>query len=498
MENTGRLRHSVTNEARRILFGETADAALDTELRYIADVDRAHLIMLVERRLVVAAHARPLLAAIEALVQSSFAALRGQAAPRGVYLLYEDYLIRTLGPEIGGVLQTGRSRNDLAATTFRLRLRAPVLALLREALRLLAVLVRRAERYHGACMPAYTHYQAAVPISYGHYLAGVASALARDIGGLIDASDDLDRCALGAGAVGGTTLPIDVERTAALLGFRRPVAHSIDAVASRDVALRLLAAAAVLGVTLSRAATDLLLWTSNELGLLALPDDLVGSSSMMPQKRNAFLLEHVQGRSTAALGALVGAATAMHAKPFTNSIAVGTEGVAPLEGALRATREAVILLRLVVAGAEPQPEAMSARAAAGYTSATELANRLVTNGGMSFRSAHHAVGTLVRGALERGESLERAVTHWPLAASTDVRALDPAAVARASEYGGGPGKRSLDACVQQLRGEWTERAGQLAQRRRGWQAAAHQLDVEVARLLDSSTPQSGHNLGATR
>jgi argininosuccinate lyase len=487
MQDTGRLRHSVTDEARRILFGGTADAAIDAELGFIADVDRAHLVMLVERRLVNIAHARPLLAAIDALVASRFAALRGQPAPRGVYLLYEDHLIRTLGPEIGGVLQTGRSRNDLAATTFRLRLRAPVGALLREALRLQAILVRRAERYQGVCMPAYTHYQAAVPISYGHYLAGVASALGRDLDGVITASEDLDRSALGAGAVGGTTLPIDVARTAALLGFRRPVAHSIDAVASRDVALRLLAGAAVLGVTLSRAATDLLLWTSNELGLLALPDDLVGSSSMMPQKRNAFLLEHVQGRSAAALGALVGAATAMHATPFTNSIAVGTEGTAPLEGALRATREAVILLRLVVAGARPVPDAMAARAVAGYTTATELANRLVTTGGLAFRSAHHAVGTLVRDALGRGESLEHAVIHWPPAASADVRGLDPAAVAQASEYGGGPGPRSLAACVRQLRADWTARAAGLAQRRRGWQAAAHALDAEVARLLPSST-----------
>ena len=491
MEHTGRLQQSVTDEARRILFGATSDAAIDADLRHIAEVDRAHLVMLAERRLIPAAHARGLLAAIDALAASGFAALRGQPAPRGVYLLYEDHLIRTLGPEVGGMLPTGRSRNDLGATIFRLRLRAPVLALLGEAQRLLAILVRRAERYRGVCMPAYTHYQAAVPISYGHYLAGVACAITRDADGLAAASAELDTCALGAGAVGGTTLPIDAERTAALLGVRRPVAHSIDAVASRDLALRLLAGAAILGVTLSRAATDLLLWTSSELGLLWLPDHLVGSSSMMPQKRNAFLLEHVQGRSTAALGALVTAATAMHAKPFTNSIAVGTEGVAPLEGALRATREASLLLRLVLAGATPQPEAMAARAAAGYTTATELANRLVATGQLSFRSAHHAVGALVQGAIARGEPLDRAVADWPLAGAAELGGLDPAAVAQASAYGGGPGDRSMDACLQELRAGWRERAAAIALRRRGWQAAAHQLDAEVARLLGAPAPGGG-------
>ncbi|HWO23361.1 MAG TPA: lyase family protein [Kofleriaceae bacterium] len=488
MEHTGRLQQSVTDLARRILFGATADAAIDADLGYIVEVDRAHLVMLAERGLLPAAHARALLAAIAALTASGFAPLRGQPAPRGLYLLYEDHLIRALGPEVGGMLQIGRSRNDLGATIFRLRLRAPVLALLGEAQRLLAILVRRAERYQGTCMPAYTHYQAAVPISYGHYLAGVACALARDTDGLAATLDELDTCALGAGAVGGTTLPIDAARTAALLGFRRPVAHSIDAVASRDLALRLLAGAAILGVTLSRAATDLLLWTSGELGLLWLPDHLVGSSSMMPQKRNAFLLEHVQGRSTAALGALVGAAAAMHAKPFTNSIAVGTEGVAPLEGALRATREASILLRLVIAGARPEPAAMAARAAAGYTTATELANRLVATGELSFRSAHHAVGALVRDAIARGEPLEQAALDWPLAGAADLGGLDPASVARASAYGGGPGDRAMDACLGQLRAGWRARAAAIALRRRNWQAAAEALDAEVTRLLGAPAP----------
>jgi argininosuccinate lyase len=173
----------------------------------------------------------------------------------------------------------------------------------------------------------------------------------------------------------------------------------------------------------------------------------------------------------------------MHAKPFTNSIAVGTEGVAPLEGALRASREATLLLRLVVAGALPLPEAMAARAAAGFTSATELANRLVATGRMSFRSAHHAVGALIGDAIARGEPLERAVAGWPLADSADLTSLDPAAVARASAYGGGPGDRSMDACLAQLRAAWRERAAAIALRRRDWQAAAHQLDAEVARLV---------------
>jgi argininosuccinate lyase len=206
----------------------------------------------------------------------------------------------------------------------------PYIGLLQELLKLQVVLLRRSRRFADVTMPAYTHYQAAVPITYGHYLAGVGWALARDIAGIIASSKSLNICPLGAGAVGGTSLPIQTERTALLLGFDEPALNSVDAVASRDLILRLLASLAILGVTLSRISADLLLWTTSEFGFLTVSDNLVGSSSMMPQKRNLFLLEHIQGRSTAAIGAFVHSSTAMHSTPFTNSIAVGTEAVSPV------------------------------------------------------------------------------------------------------------------------------------------------------------------------
>src|SRR5215217_4622929 len=321
-------------------------------------------------------------------------------ARRGWFLLYEDYLIENLGAETGGILQTGRSRNDLNATVFRLRLRAPYLRLLNEELRLQAILLRRAEKFAGVVMPAYTHYQAAVPVTYGHYLAGVAQAINRDIDELFFAGRELEVCPLGAGAVGGTTWPLDTARTAELLGFDRPSANSFDAVASRDLILRLLSATAIFGVTLSRLAADLLLWSTAEFGFFSFPDNLVGSSSMMPQKRNPFLLEHVQGRSTAALGAFVASATAMNGRPFTNTIAVGTEAVAHVWPALQNIMEAATLARLVIAGAKPQPETMLRRAESGYTEATELANRLVAEGDFFFRTAHKHVGSIICEAIE--------------------------------------------------------------------------------------------------
>ena len=479
MENTGRISYQVSPSARRILFGETNGASVAGELGYIAQVDRAHLIMLRECKIINEEAACRLLTEIGALEACGFAPLEDVETPRGLYLAYENFLMKRLGHETGGVLHTARSRNDLNATTLRLRLRGPYLHLLREALRLQAILIRRAERYGHIVMPAYTHYQAAVPISYGHYLAGVACALERDIKGVMAAGNGLNDCPLGAGAVGGTSLPINPKLTATLLGFERPVSHSIDAVASRDLILRILAGVTVLGVTLSRLAADLLLWTTAEFGFLSLPDQLVGSSSMMPQKRNPFLLEHVQGRSAMALGAFVSSATAMHAKPFTNSISVGTEAVSPVWNALQSITEALILARLVVSGAQPQPAAMLKRATDGYTSATEFANRLVNETGMPFRGAHHTVGSLINEAIRHDqEPLEDTVARWLVEENKSVSLvnLDPAAVAHVSTYGGGPGPASHESYLSTLRYEWRNSMNQRRDQKQKWDQAAKNLN----------------------
>ncbi|HEX8393199.1 MAG TPA: argininosuccinate lyase, partial [Longimicrobium sp.] len=407
MENTGRIRRPLDARARQVVFGDGVEAAIDRELPFYLQVDRAHLVMLVEEGLLRAAAGRRQLEVMDELEATGFAALRGRRAPRGLYLLYEDYLIERLGEREGGAVHLARSRNDINATVLRLRLRGVHQRLVRESLRLAAALLRGARRHAATVMPIYTHHQAALPATYGHYLAGVAAALLRDVRGVQAAGAEMERCPLGAGAAGGTTVRIDPERTARLLGFSRGVVHSLDAVASRDLVLRLLSASAVLGVTLSRLATDLQLWSTSEFGFLDFPDELVGSSSMMPQKRNAFLLEHVQGRAGAPLGAFTAAATAMHATPFSNSVAVGTEGVRPVWDALEQVAEACLLARLCAAGARPRPAAMRDRAVKGFTPATELANRLVLGAGISFRQAHHRVGALVTEAENGGDPLHQ-------------------------------------------------------------------------------------------
>ena len=482
MDDTGRIRRPLSPTARRIVFGEPPAGA--SELELVSQVDRAHLVMLAEQGLVERTAAAALLAEIERVRAERFAPLRGAEARRGQYLLYEDWLAGRLGERTAGILRTGRSRNDLNATVLLLRLRAPVERLLTEMLRLEAVLVARARRHAGTVMPAYTHHQPAVPTTYGHHLAGVAWALDRDLEATAAAAAGLEVCPLGAGTGHGSALPIAPARTAVLLGFERPAAHALDAVASRDVVLRLLAAAAVLGVTLSRLAADLLVWTTAEFSFLELPDELVGSSSAMPQKRNPFLLEHVKGRSARPAGAFVAAATAMHATPFANSVAVGTEGCAGAVEALCAAADSVALLRLVVSGARPRPDVMLARAATSETTATARAERLMAEQGLSFREAHRLVGRALTDGTNITES-DRRSSRTPVVRGErriDFPGLDAGSVARAARFGGGPGgPPALDDLAHRRAGFATELSGRVRRRRR----ADADLATAVATLMSS-------------
>lgn len=472
--DTGRLSTALNPGAHRIVYGENPGVGAATELHLISEVDRAHLVMLTERGIVDAARAAALLAQIERLRGDDFAQLRDRPMPRGLYLAYERLLADLLGDQTAGVLHTGRSRNDLNATTTRLRTRGAYVPLLEAIAALARTLLDRSTEHKRTVMPAYTHRQPAVPITYGHYLAGTAVSIIRGHADLLTVGAELESCPLGAGAVGGTSIPIDPSRTAELLGFRGPAVNSVDAVASRDYALRLLAAAATLGVTLTRITHDLSNWTSEESRLLRLADDLVGSSSMMPQKRNPFLLENIHGKATASLGHYVSAATAMATAGYTNAISVGTEAIRQLWPGLRDTTDAATLLRLVINGATPDRHQMLKRAADGFTAATYYAERLTAEG-MPFRTAHHHVGRTVLAAIAAGAPLR--------AQELDGLDLDPAAVAEAATYGGGPGGGSIEQAVTALCAQLDKQQSALAERTVRWANAANVLDQAVRQVM---------------
>lgn len=476
--DTGRLRGVLGPRTTRIVYGELSPELVAAELSSVTEVDRAHLVMLAECGLVDRAAARALLAAIDELRADGFAGLAGQPAPRGAYLMYERHLGESLGADVGGVLHTGRSRNDLKATTTAMELRGWALEFAEQAARLQGVLLARARAHQAVPMPIYTHFQAAMPITYGYYLLGVAHAVGRELAAVRAAADGLAVCPLGAAAAAGTDLPIDPARTARLLGFERTTAHALDALASRDVPLRLLAAAAGLAVTLSRLAMDLQVWSTAEFGFVRFPDRLVGGSSAMPQKRNAFLLEHVRAKAGRATGAWAGAAAAVKSTPFTNSIEVGTEAIAEIRAGLGVSAESVALCQVLVSGAVPVPERMLDRVTAGFTSATAMANRLV-RAGTPFRTAHHLVGDAVRRAVEAGAT--SLAGFVPPGVADEPSAAELVAAQR---FGGGPGDfaASWDAAVADWHNHrqwWRDRHGAVI-------AAAAELAAATAQLKEDT------------
>jgi argininosuccinate lyase len=491
MSGTGRLLGEVGPGTRRVIYGELTQAGIEAELPAMIQVDQAHLVMLAERGLVRAEAAGQLLRCLAELAAARYRPLLNRPAPRGLYLMYEGYLIERLGAEVGGVLHSGRSRNDLKATITAMRLRAWTLGFVAQAARLQAVLLSRARSYQQVVMPAYTHFQAAMPVSYGYYLLGVAIAAGREIDAVRAAAAGLRTCPLGAGAAAGTDLPIDPARTARLLGFAEPVRHALDAVASRDTALRLLGAAAGLAVLTSRLAADFQLWSTAEFGFITFPDRLAGGSSAMPQKRNAFLLEHVKAKPAQAVGAWAGAASAMAATPFTNSIEVGTEALASLWPGLRAAEEAVLLSQVLVSGARPVRERMLERTRSGFTTATAVANRLVRQG-TPFRTAHHMVGEAVRRASEAGstEFADFGPPGWLNGAG--LADLDAADVMGAHSYGGGPG--DFAGQFGQARAQWAAQVDWQRAQRQSLAAAQAELAGAVELLCrpqSTSGQQSG-------
>jgi argininosuccinate lyase len=478
---TGRLTGELGLRTRRVVYGEPTQAELAAELALMIRVDQAHLVMLAEQQLIPPASAAALLGCMDELAAGQFSAIRSRPAPRGLYLCYEGYLIERLGPDIGGVLHSGRSRNDLKATITALRLREWLLEFAGQAVRLEAILLSRARAHAGVVMPAYTHFQAAMPISYGYYLLGVATAVGREIDALASAGSGLAQCPLGAGAVAGTDLPINPERTARLLGFTAAARHALDAVASRDVPLRLLACAASLAVVLSRLGTDLQLWSTAEFGFIDFPDRLVGGSSAMPQKRNAFLLEHVKAKAGHVTGAWAAAAGMMTAAPFTNSIEVGTEAMAAVWPGLAAALDSVLLTQVLVSGARPVPDRMRQRAAEAFTAATWLANRLVRQG-VPFRTAHHMVGDAVRQAVAAGSTQLADFGPPGWLDGIDEARLDLADLMRAHSAGGGPG--AFAEAFADSQGRWTAHRDWVCGQRRATREAETALAAAAGRLKD--------------
>jgi argininosuccinate lyase len=402
---------------------------------------RAHAAMLGAQGIIAAEDVAAILQGLDT-IEAEYAAngVPEDLALEDIHMTVETRLAALIGPAAGR-LHTARSRNDQVATDFRLWVRRACGAADDALKGLMAALLTRAEEHAGSIMPGFTHLQIAQPVTLGHHLMAYVEMLARDRSRFADAAERMNLCPLGSAALAGTGFAIDRENTAKALGFAGPTRNSLDSVSDRDFALDYLSAAAMAGLHLSRLAEEIIIWASQPYGFVKLPDAWSTGSSIMPQKRNPDAAELVRAKAGQLLGAFQQLAVVMKGLPLAYSKDM-QDDKAPVFAAHDAFALSLAAMTGMVETLTFDTHRMRATAAAGFSTATDLADWLVREAGVPFRQAHDITGRAVKAAETKGVTLD-GLTDAELAAIDaritpavrDVLSVE-ASVASRTSFGG--------------------------------------------------------------
>jgi argininosuccinate lyase len=370
--------------------------------------------------------------------------------------------VTELAGDVGARLHTGRSRNDQVATDLRLFTKREVGGVVERLLGLQEVLLDRARAAGDAYLPGYTHLQRAQPVLLAHHLLAHGWAFARDISRLADARARLDVSPLGAGALAGSSLPLDPDATAADLGFAARFDNSLDAVSDRDFVAEVLFDLTLAAIHLSRIGEEIVLWSSEEWGFVTLDDAYATGSSMLPQKKNPDIAELARGRAGRLIGDLTGFLATLKGLPLSYNRDL-QEDKEPLFDALDQVNRGLAAIAGLLATATWDLDRMAAAADTPAAAAVDLAEWLV-EGGMPFRQAHVVVGGLVRDSTERRVPLVELVEAHPALGPAAVGLLAPgvAVTRRTTPGGAGPGP------VRVQLGDFDDRVAADRRRVAGW------------------------------
>jgi argininosuccinate lyase len=409
---------------------------------------RAHVQGLARAGLIDDAERDEILGALDAvateLAEGTFEFTRND---EDVHTAVERRVTEIAGPA-GGKLHTGRSRNDQSATDVRLWCRREVREVARRVLALQDVLVARADEAGDAYLPGYTHLQRAQPVLLAHHLLAHVWALGRDVERLVAALERMDVSPLGAGALAGSSLPLDPSFTAAELGFGRAFDNSLDAVGSRDHIAEALFAITMVAIDLSRLGEEWVLWTTEEFGFARLDDRFSTGSSMLPQKKNPDIAELARGKAGRVIGDLTGFLATIKGLPFSYNRDL-QEDKEPLFDAVDQVRLALGAITGMIDTATFDLERMRAAADSETSAATDLAEWLVQRG-TPFRDAHATVGALVRRALAGEASLGALVAGDPAFGAEAAALVAPGVSVTRRTSPGSAGPVALGAQLQAL------------------------------------------------
>ncbi|MBR0516164.1 MAG: argininosuccinate lyase [Eubacterium sp.] len=394
-----------TKSTDQMVYDFNASIGFDQKL-FAQDVrgSRAHVKMLASVGVITDAERDEILAgldSIEADVNSGKLEITSEY--EDVHSFVEANLIDRTG-DTGKKLHTGRSRNDQVALDMRLYIRDEITELKGDIVTLMQELLVLMKENTDTVMPGFTHLQKAQPVTFAHHTGAYFEMFKRDLERLSDIYERMNYCPLGAGALAGTTYPLDRELTARLLGFKGPTLNSMDSVSDRDYLIELLSALSTIMMHLSRFSEEIIIWNSNEYQFVELDDAYSTGSSIMPQKKNPDIAELVRGKTGRVYGALITMLTVMKGIPLAYNKDIQEDKEMTFD-AIDTVKNCVTLFTGMISTMKINKVRMKSSASGGFTNATDAADYLV-NHGVAFRDAHGIIGRLVLRCLELGVSLD--------------------------------------------------------------------------------------------
>jgi argininosuccinate lyase len=435
----------------------TASIAFDQRMyRYDIQGSIAHARMLAKQGIISPDEAQTILRGLETILADIEAGnFEFSVALEDIHMNIEARLIERIGA-VGGKLHTARSRNDQVALDVRLYLRDELKAVLGYLDALQESLLAQAEANLGVIMPGYTHLQTAQPVLFAHHLLAYYEMFKRDAGRLADVLGRLNYLPLGAGALAGTTFPIDREFVAEQLGFEGVTRNSLDSVSDRDFALEYCAAASILMMHLSRLSEELILWSSADFAFIELSDAFCTGSSIMPQKKNPDVPELVRGKTGRVYGNLMALLTLMKSLPLAYNKDM-QEDKEPLFDTIDTVKGSLKVFADMIAQMRVRAENMRIAAARGFSTATDVADYVVRKG-LPFRQAHEVVGKTVRYCIETGKdipelSLEEFRQFSPLIEADIYQFVTLEASVNARRATGGTAREAVEREIARARGE---------------------------------------------
>jgi argininosuccinate lyase len=485
------LSHIIEPELR-----EQSERFFDLMLR----INDAHTLMLLEQGLISVNEAKQLLKISRELEKRGPKGLTLAPEKEDLYLNVESHIIEKLGAHIGGKLHTGRSRNDLYATIHRLKCREEVLHTAELLLELRRMLLEKAEDNLNTIIPGYTHMQPAQPITYGHYLSGLGSALKRDFDRLLAAYDRTNVNPLGAGALAGTGFNIDRRLTARYLGFDGVLTNTLDAVASRDYLAEVVSALSIMLSTISRMCHDFYIWVTPEFSILQLPDELVIGSSIMPQKRNPTVFEHIMAKVSHATGAFVSIVTTMKGIPYTHTRGTASEALKLFWKALDETQVSLNVMVAVLDKIRVNKDIALMKVKRNFSTVTEVADEIVRHTDIPFRTAYDIVKQTVLSAYAEGRTSEdlsiddfhesaMRIIRMPLEGISPrvvKKALDPLENVKRRKSMGGPAPTEVARNLAQMRRELETDVSIVRGKKEGTKAAYDGMRRKISQVIGMS------------